>query len=146
MHSLHTDHPIFARFSAIRAKTMPRQHNFKEKTTLERGKVNIYIIRNFQIPYPCAKKEKEEIRKKGKRNWRNPGGARHPREGIAKGAHFAGDNRSGACSLFVVVHVALTFFSPLPPISIAADASLYSAVIVTPCRSSVSQPATYSVE
>lgn len=152
MHSLHTDHPIFASHSAIRASPTFTQSTISKEKRLWTGKVNIYIIRKkkhleiFKSPIPVQKKKKEEIRKKGKRNWRNPGGARHPREGIAKGAHFAGDNRSGACSLFVVVHVALTFFSPLPPISIAADASLYSAVIVTPCRSSVSQPATYSVE
>lgn len=74
----------------------------------------------------------------------------HARE--SQGAHFAeGDNRSGACSLFVVVPCPLPRSrSSLPchrsrlwrsPTWRATPPPPLSAVIVTPCLSNVSQPA-----
>lgn len=86
------------------------------------------------LPKKKKRKEKFPFIQKGKRNRtrKSEDCDTHARESQEEGAHFAGDNRSGACSLFVVGPC--PFFSPLPPISIVA-------VIVTPCHSNVSQPA-----
>lgn len=72
MHSLHTDHPIFASHSAIRASPTFTQSTISKEKRLWRGKVNIYIIRKkkhleiFKSPIPVQKKKKRKSGRKVK--------------------------------------------------------------------------------